>query len=497
MEALRNRGGALWQALRLTLWFLPGLMALGGVALFALTYALDSRIQASTSVTGLPIFFAGSAAAARALLSAIVGSLITVIATIFSVTIVTLQLASSQYSPRLLQRFMSDRLVQVVLGTYAATFVYAILVLRIVREPDAAAGAFTPLISVPVALVLALVSVGLLVYFIHHIANMSQSSSIVRAVHDDGLEAISKLEPLESPDENPEQETGEKLPEWKIGKPAAVVGARESGYVRLVENRSLLRALANKKEPVFVEITVGPGTYLIAGLPAARLWFSGEERLSAEEERQIEKAVVVGPERTMLQDPTFSIRQLSDIALKGLSPGINDPTTAVQALNSLGSMLVALGSKELPRRLTEHESDGVRKLVWIGYPSFDEVVEMAFDQVRRAAFTSGQVAFLERIIDIIEQTLAVNGLPERREALWKQIYLLARQSTYQIPDSHDAVNLSCRGVSVGASLLHTSLRDRIVADLEELAGLCKEVPGGGRVKEAVDLAVEDAESGVG
>jgi uncharacterized membrane protein len=107
------------------------------------------------------------------LLSAIVGSLITVIATIFSVTIVTLQLASSQYSPRLLQRFMSDRLVQIVLGTYAATFVYAILVLRIVRAPGTASGAFNPLVSVPVALVLALISVALLVYFIHHIANMS------------------------------------------------------------------------------------------------------------------------------------------------------------------------------------------------------------------------------------------------------------------------------------------------------------------------------------
>lgn len=480
--------------MRLTLWFLPGLMALGGVALFALTYTLDSRIQSSTGVTSLPIFFSGGAAAARALLSAIVGSLITVIATIFSVTIVTLQLASSQYSPRLLQRFMSDRLVQVVLGTYAATFIYAILVLRIVRSPAASSDIFNPLISVPVALVMALISVALLVYFIHHIADMSQSSSIVQAVHDDGIKAISELETL---DNSKNSDIGDEVQDWGAGEPAAVIIAKESGYARFVDKESLLRALAEKEGTVFVEFPLAPGAYVTAGLPSVKLWLSGEERLSSEEERRIEKSIVVGPERTMTQDPTFSIRQLADIALKGLSPGINDPTTSVQALNSLGSMLVALGAKRLSRRLTEHESKGSRRLVWIDYPSFDEVAGMAFDQIRRAAFTSGQVAVLERVLDVIERALAANGIPGRQEPLWSRVYLLARQSTGRIPDSYDTINLCRRAVTVGSPLLGTTLRDQVVSDLEELAGLCDEIPGGDSVREDVLHTVKEPGRGTG
>jgi uncharacterized membrane protein len=211
----------------------------------------------------------------------------------------------------------------------------------------------------------------------------------------------------------------------------------------------------------------------------------------------VERSIVVGPERTMLQDPTFSIRQLSDIALKGLSPGINDPTTAVQTLNSMGSMFVALGSRRMLRRLTEHESDGRRRLVCIGYPSFEEVVAMAFDQVRRAAFTSGQVAVLKKIIDVVERALAANEIPERREALWNRVYLLARQSTYQIPDSHDAIDLCCRAVAVGASLLHTGLRRQVVSDLKDLADLCDEVPDGGRVREEVSSLVKAPERDFG
>ncbi len=491
MDAIRIRFTALLYTLRLTLWFLPGLIAVGGVGLFALTYALDSHLQKVSSPTDFPIFFSGGADAARSLLSAIVASLITVIATIFSVTIVTLQLASSQYSPRLLQRFMSDRMVQVTLGTYAATFVYAVLVLRLIRSPESFSGTFNPLVSVPVALLLALVSVALLIYFIHHIANMSQSAAIVQAVHDDGLREIAKLETLEEAGaQTVEDEERVATEEWPDELPI-VLYAEKSGYLRLIDTETILKALSGKKGTVFVETPLAPGEYATAGLPAVRLRLPEGESLSSEEEEQIHKAAVVGPERIPPQDPTFSVRQLADIALKGLSPGINDPTTTVQALNSMGSVFVALGSKRLPQKLAEYEASGSRVLMRINHPSFDEVVGIAFDQARRAAFTSGQVAVLEKILEVMERALAANKIPERQEAIWERVYLLAWQAAHYIANPYDGIKLGRKAVDVSAPLLRTTLREQVTSDLEDLASLYKEVPRSEHVREAIEAATDN------
>ncbi|HVF00869.1 MAG TPA: DUF2254 domain-containing protein [Rubrobacteraceae bacterium] len=492
MSNIANRLTALLYTLRLTLWFLPGLIAVGGVGLFALTYALDLHLQKVSSPTELPIFFSGGADAARSLLSAIVASLITVIATIFSVTIVTLQLASSQYSPRLLQRFMSDRLVQIALGTYAATFVYAVLVLRLIRSPESFSGTFNPLVSVPVALLMALISVALLIYFIHHIADMSQSSSIVQAVHDDALSAITKLETLE---EELGTGTGEEkehraLEKWPEDLPVPLL-AQKSGYVRSVDANAIMQALDRRKGTIFVDVPLAPGTYATAGLPTARLWLPDKEPLTSQEEHRLRQAIILGSERIMMQDLTFSLRQLADIALKGLSPGINDPTTTVQALNAMGSMFVALGSKRLPPNLARHEANGCRTLVRIDYPPFDKVVGIAFDQVRRAALTSGQVGVLEELLAVLERALAANRISERQETLWERVYLLARQTAHQIPDTYDAISLCRKAVDVGAPLLHTALRQRVISDLEDLASLYEEIPRGERVREAVEAAAED------
>ncbi|HEV2094563.1 MAG TPA: DUF2254 family protein, partial [Rubrobacter sp.] len=196
-------------------------------------------------------------------------------------------------------------------------------------------------------------------------------------------------------------------------------------------------------------------------------------------------------ERAFGQDFTFGLRQLTDIALKGLSPSTNDPTTAMQAMDRTEAILVALGEKALPRRVQVRGTGKARLPVRIGHPSFDGIVELALDQVRRAAFATGQVVFLLRLLEVTDRALRANALPERRRALWARAFDVGRLAPRQLPSERDAVALVLRTVEAGAPLLETEQGAAVGSDLEELAGLSEGLRGGERVREAVDAAWED------
>jgi uncharacterized membrane protein len=457
--------------------------------LFVATQYLDGVVRAD--VAELPVFFSGGPDAARAVLSTVAGSTITVVTTAFSLTIVTLQLASSSYSPRVLRSFTSDRGVQAVLGTYLATFLYALLVLRIVRTPEGQTGSFTPVISTTVAVVLALVCVALLVYFIAHVVALIQSSTIVRMAHADSARAIDALEALPSEGSEPEEPaTPESRPELRSllsGEPL-VVPARRSGYVQYLDVEAAARAAraaAGGKETAaaVVEIPFGPGAFVAAGLPLVRAWPS---RGPGSGDDAVRGAFYFGKERSFGQDFAFGLRQLSDIALKGLSPGVNDPTTAMQAMDRMEAIFVALGGKALPRRVREF--DGGRLVVSVGFYGFDDVVGLAFDQVRRAAFTSGQVAVLERLLEVVERAILANKPPARRRALWARVRTVARLAPEQVGDPEDAVNLVLRAVRVAGTLEGTELEAEVGRDLAEISTTAAGLRGGGRVREAVGAA---------
>lgn len=175
-------------------WFLPSLLTIGAALLFVVTLWLDKSLPVPT--LDLPVVFSsGGADAARTLLSVISGSLIAVVATIFSLTIVALQLASAHYSPRVLRNFVSDRGIQAVLGFYIGTFLYALLVLRVIRTPEGPTPAFVPSISMTTAIVLAFACMWWLIYFVHHISSIIQSSSIVRSAREDAVACIEGLHP--------------------------------------------------------------------------------------------------------------------------------------------------------------------------------------------------------------------------------------------------------------------------------------------------------------
>lgn len=194
----------------------------------------------------------------------------------------------------------------------------------------------------------------------------------------------------------------------------------------------------------------------------------------------------------MGQDFAFGLRQLSDIALKGNSPGVNDPTTATQAMDQMEAIFVALGEKAMPPRLREGHTGGPRVLLKVGHYGFGDAVGLAFDQLLRASFTSGQGAVLERLLEVIERSLWANESAGRRRALWERAFAVGRMAPRQVPDPLDAVRLVCRAVEAGAPLLKTRLGATVEANLEELADLSKGLAAGEFVRKAVDAASRSA-----
>lgn len=477
-----NRRGSLWERLSSSFWFIPAIFTVGGFLLSLATQPLDQLLQGA--LDSLPSVISGGASGASSVLAAISGSLITVIATVFSLTIVTLTLVSGQYSPRMLRSFMADRGLQVVLGAYIGTFVYSLMILRLISTPGGS-GSFNPVVSVAVAVLLALLCVSLLIYFINHVAKIIQSSTIVQMAHGDTMGLVNGLDDFE--DSSEAVNDPEENPEWAdlLSEKPDTVKSRNSGYVESMNFEEILDSVVDENTKV-VEIPPGPGTFVSAGLPVVKIWPARDGGLKSDTEQQANRAFVFGKERTFQQDLAFGLRQLSDIALKGLSPGINDPTTAMQAMDRMEAIFIALGTKSLPNRVQWQEVGGNEVLVKVGYPSFDDLVGLAFDQVRRAAFTSGQVAVLEKLLEILDRALQTNTSDKRQQALWDRAYAVARQAPREIPDSHDAANLLLRAVKI---LRSATMKQRVRSnkDLDHLAELSDDLPDEGRIRENIDL----------
>ena len=476
--------GSLWERVRSTFWFVPGAMVAATVVLFAATLQWDQSLRGNFS--SMPLIFTGGPTAARSVLSAIAGSIITVAATTFSLTIVALQLASSQYSPRVLRNFTSDMGVQVVLGTFISTFLYALLVLRVIRASVDGAPTFVPVVSVTTAVMMALISVGVLVYFVQHIASIIQSSTIVERAQEDTLKSVSRLEDLGSADLPPEREMEVRFDRAaSAGGEPAVVRAERSGYVQYLDAEALFEAVAGSHAPEAVEVPFGPGHFVAAGLPVVKIWPAPKGGLGPDVLADVRDAFFLGKERSFRQDFAFGLRQLSDIALKGLSPGVNDPTTAMQAMDRMEAILTALATKRLPPRVREVGAGGSSVLLKVGHYGFDDVVGLAFDQIRRAAFTSGQMAVLERLLEILDRLFQEHAVLERRAALWSRAFAVARLASNLIADPRDAQNLILRAVGLAARLGAGGHPDMLDGDLEALLKASEGLPGEMEICEVV------------
>jgi uncharacterized membrane protein len=365
---------ALWDRIHTSIWFVPTLMSIGAILLAWLTVWLDQQVEDEDLHEFWFVFEVGSEGA-RGVLQAISGSIITVTGTVFSITIIVLQLASQQYTPRVLRGFTTDRFTHVVLGTLIGTFTYTLLVQRTVRSSNDDIEAFVPIISVTLAVVLALASILLLVVFIHNIAQGVRASAIINNVTHDVVAVIERIFPAQIGEPAPEDET-DALQDTPAGRMISVT-TEESGYLQSVDDDALFALADDGHFTVRMERRIGD--YLLPGEVLATVWLPRDAEVEATEQ-QVLDAFVLGDEKTLQQDVERGIIELLDIAVRALSPSLNDPTTAILAIDRLAEVLVRIGTRRFPPRVRTGEDHQVRFIA--RRHSYDELVVLAFDQIR-------------------------------------------------------------------------------------------------------------------
>lgn len=413
----------LWGDLRASFWFVPTLIILGSIALAIGLIEAESLVTNET-LAEWPRLLGAGAEGSRSMLEAIAGSIITVAGVAFSITVVALTVASNLYTPRILRNFMSDRANQVVLGVFVGVFTYCLVVLRTIRS---GVESFVPSLAVLGGFVLALASVGMLIFFIHHITVNIQAATIIASVAEETIDAIDRLFPEELGREEDEGESDE-LARRLASVAWRAVPAANSGYIQNVGAEALLRS-ARELDTV-IRMERGVGEFVIEGAPLVSL-ASGIEP-DRETVNQLNRAYAVNPYRTVRQDAGFGIRQIVDIALKALSPGVNDTTTAVMCVDYLTAILARLARRRIPSRYRLDE--GELRVVARG-PTFERMLGAAFDQIRRSA--EGKVAIIERMLDGLEILAREAHNAGRRRALWSQLETITEMAERTVLSPHD------------------------------------------------------------
>jgi len=432
---MRSKLRNLWENVQSSLWFIPTVLI--GLAILLSSFLIQVDIGLAQRQSPLiPWIFSGTADAARTLLSAVASSLITVISIAISLTIVAMVQASAQFTPRVLRQFTASRPNQVVLGTYAATFIYALLVLRTVRSAEEGAP-FVPALSVTTAVGLSLLCIGLLIFFIHHMSQSLQVSVIMDEVRQEIIAQIEVLYPEEIgdgiADPPPIATLKEELRDQ--GEPV-IVRAKQAGFVRMIDEETLLNAPFAATRWVWIRPQIGE--FVADGAILAEL--DQVEGVAEDVMQQVRNAFVIDRERTIRQDPLFGIRQLVDIALRALSPGINDATTAEYALYHLGDAMGRLAVRSFPSNL--RITDNGQTQIIVARLTWDAVVDAAFSQIRQAA--ANDVHVTQTLLHVLN-TLALRLSPgTRTAAIYHQIAEVRYNMTQTAfsPSARESLNQS-------------------------------------------------------
>ena len=374
------------------MWFWPAVTAVLAATAAETLVRVDRTLDENNA---RPVWvFSGEAGAARDVLSAIASASMTVLGVTLSITLAVLALTGQGYSPRTIRRFVRDPLVQVVIAGFVGTFIFALVALRLVRTEQ------VPGVTVNVAVLLAFVAVALLIAFFHHMANEIRVERLIDRVWAETRATIDTT--------LNEREDGD-LPREPPGTPAAVGRATRSGRVQMIADERLAD-LARDSGTTLV-VVPGPGDFVIEGEAIVRL--HGDPARAAELAPASVKTIDLGVQRSMTQDVAFGIDQLTDIALRALSPGINDPTTAEEALLRSADLLRRLADRQLATRVVE---DG-RLLLLRHRPSWDDLVGRAFDQAAAQAEAQADVATSLVLIDALGRIVAATNDPGRIEVL--------------------------------------------------------------------------------
>ncbi|MCR9232140.1 MAG: DUF2254 domain-containing protein [bacterium] len=399
---MRARLANLWDSFRSSFWFVPSIMSLFAIALAMGTCQLDEMIASSNRELS---WFSTTAEAARSTLSSVAGATIALAGVVFSITVLTLSIASSQFGSRLVRNVMSDSIADLVIGQYVGTSLYCMLVLQTVREGKNGTDVFTPQLGTAVGLILGLICMGMLILFIHHVATAMQAPTIITAVARDLDLAVDRLFPErigERPDEEESRLSIEDL-RAELSDNNITVASQAEGYIEGIDGESLV-SLACEAKGV-VELLCKPGDFVTREKLLARIWLPRDtektEDMTTSYINSVNRVIIVGPRRTPRQDVGYAARELVEIALRALSPGINDPFTAMSCVDRLGGALGRLVERSVPVRI-RRDDDSVARVLITEADDFPEVLIQSFGQIREygASSTAVSLTILKALTEI-------------------------------------------------------------------------------------------------
>ena len=415
------------EALRTNLWLVPTIEVVVAVALYFGTHALDKA--ASSGTVTLPSWMEfGTADAARQILTTLAAAVITVVGIVFSITIVTLTLASTQFGPRMLRNFIRDRGTQFTLGTFVATFVYATLVL--ISIGPASPGKFVPHLSITIAVGLVTLSMAVLIYFIHHIAVSIQLPQVIASIAKDLSRAID----AESSDDRVSLVSGPSVPELlrRMTDAGGAVPAPESGYLQFIQHETLI-SLAAEKGAV-IRLLHRPGHFVVRGHALATVWPPGAAEAVS---RALRVAHITGSNRTLAQDLAFAVDQLVEIAIRALSPAVNDTFTALTCIDWLGESLCKVTTRWRPVRVHRDSHGYVRVIT--AHVSYRRLIERAFEKIRQAG--RGMPAVLIRQLEALSKIAQHTTTGEQRAFLLEQAGLILEASEQSVSQAADRADV--------------------------------------------------------
>jgi uncharacterized membrane protein len=420
------------EALRTNLWLVPVVETLAVVLLFVVTYSVDRA--AYDGLVRLPSWVLnGTADVARVLLATVAAAIITVVGIVFSITIVALTLASTQFGPRMLRNFVRDPGTQLSLGAFVATFCYAMI--GLVSVGGGPHGDFVPHLSITVTLLMTLLDVAVLIFFLNHIATMIQLPVVIANIATSLVTEVAGME--SSPEFGIGAARGPSHEELcaLLAESGAPIRTPRSGYLQVIRHDVLLK-IATKAGAV-VQLPYRPGHFVVAGQVIALVWPPEAAESVAE---RLALGHVTGAYRTLPQDISFGFDQLVEIALRALSPAVNDTFTGMTCVDWIADCLCRISTSWRPQRIRRDTEGNIRVIAY--QPDFDRLVERTFDTIRQAA--AGMPAILIRQLDALAKVIELT--PDRKHwtPLIRQAEAIERTNLATVADPSDREDVTER-----------------------------------------------------
>lgn len=402
-------------------WLVPSTMVVSGIFLAVGLLNIDRGVRLPHWLSESMWMYNGGGTGARTLLGAIASSTIGVAGTVFSITIAALSLAAGQMGPRLLRNFTRDRGVQLTLGAFLGTFSYALMVLRSVRTQEE--GAFTPHLSLTCGIAFAFVCVGTLVYFVSHMASRINVDTVVNLVSEDVRSAVESLT-MEEP--------RMPAPPQSFWDGATPVFDQRRGYLHQLDEQAL--ADWADEHGTAIRLLAGRGDYIFPGAPIALMTVHIPEATKA-----IRDASALGETRGSAGNAEYAVRQLVEVAVRALSPGINDPHTAMSVLDRLGATLCDIARRELPTGVSMRNGTVVLVVRNAGYRG---LVNVMFHMIRQNAAESAAV--LIHLLDVLTAVITCEARKERRGVLAQHADLVWSDAQRRIGNESDVADVFTR-----------------------------------------------------